>query len=339
MKPANFVLPVLTAITLLTSCGNSMSNQTNIFSEKRVGAWFFPGFGKLEQTFKTTGRIETLNPQWGGISQKGELVINTDPYDGYSKKNTEIVKSNSSNHYINIVNLSGLSSMRSLLESPVKEDKFISDSIKWVKNNDFTGLEVDFELFWEWNSRDKTRYIQFLKKFTANAHANGIKIIADLPALAGSDVEQNIPSGFTYKEIDQIGLDGVTIMAYDAMYGQKPPFPIQPLSWAKRVSQYASSQFLKTPVTIGIPAYGYRTKADQPITKPETFTFEEAQKMKGIKAAQYDKDSGELQWETDGYFYSVNDMTSIRQKIQAFPGQKIMIWQVVGSPMVTPVGS
>jgi spore germination protein YaaH len=337
MKLSKGILPIVSSLVLLTSCGNSMTNQANIFSNKQIGTWFFPGFGKLEQTLKTTGKIETLNPQWGGISQKGELVINTDPADGYSKKNVDLVKTNSTKQYINIVNLTGLTSMRSLLQSPVTEDTFITRSIKWAKDNQFTGIEVDFELFWEWNSGDKTRYIQFLKKFTAQAHVNGIKIIADLPALAGSDVEKNMPSGFTYKEIDQIGLDGVTIMAYDAMYEQKPPFPIQPLSWAKHVSQYATSQFAKTPVTIGIPAYGYRTKVGQPITNPETFTFAEAQKKPGFKTAKREPDSGELQWVEAGYFYSVNDMESIQTKINAFSGHKVMIWQVIDSPMVTPI--
>jgi spore germination protein YaaH len=339
MKLSTAILPIVSSLILLTSCGNTMTNQSNIFSSKQVGTWFFPGFGKLEQTLKTTGKIETLNPQWGGISQKGELIINTDPADGYSKKNVELVKKNSSEQYINIVNLTGLISMRSLLQSPVKENKFIADTLKWVKDNDFTGAEVDFELFWEWNPVDKTRYVQFLKKFTIQAHVNDIKIIADLPALAGSHVEKNMPSGFNYREIDSIGLDGVTIMAYDAMYGEKPPFAIQPLSWAKSVAKYASSQFVKTPVTIGVPAYGYRTKVGQLITNPETFTFLDAQQKKGFKAASRDLESGELQWETDGYFYSVNDMTSIRTKLKAFEGQKIMIWQVIDSPMVSPVGS
>jgi spore germination protein YaaH len=337
MKLSKSVLPIVSSLILLTSCGNSMTNQSNIFANKHVGTWFFPGFGKLEQTLQTTGKIETLNPQWGGISQAGELVINTDPADGYSKKNADLVKKNSSNQYINIVNLSGLTSMRSLLQSPVKENKFISDSIKWAKDNDFTGVEVDFELFWEWNNVDKTRYIQFLKKFTAQAHVNGIKIIVDLPAIAGNDVEKNMPSGFNYNEIDKIGLDGVTIMTYDAMYGEKPPFAIQPFGWAKQVSQYASSQFTQTPLTIGIPAYGYQTKVGQPITNPETFTFAEAQNKKGFKAASRDSESGELQWEVDGYFHSVNDMTSIRKKIEAFSGHNIMIWQIIDSPMVTPV--
>jgi spore germination protein YaaH len=331
------ILPIFSSLILLASCGNSMTNQSNVFSNKNVGTWFFPGFGKLEQTLQTTGKIETLNPQWGGISQKGELVINTNPADGCSKKNVDLVKKNSSKQYINIVNLTGLTSMRSLLQSPVKEDKFINDSIKWVKDNQFTGIEIDFELFWEWNAVDKIRYIHFLKKFVVNTHLHDIKIIADLPTLTNYEVEKNMPSGFNYKEIDQIGLDGVTIMTYDAMYGEKPPFAIQPLSWAKRMSQYATLRFAKTPVTIGIPAYGYRTKVGQPIASPETFTFLEAQKKSGFKTAKRDPDSGELQWVNDEYFYSVNDLESIKTKINAFSGHQVMIWQVIDSPMVTPV--
>jgi spore germination protein YaaH len=329
MKKILYILPFLLLAIIFLSCSMFKPNKTNVFEDKNVGTWFFPGFDKLEENLKTTGKIGILNPQWGGISDNGQLVIDNDPSDGYSQANADLVNKYSDNQYINIVNLTGISSMRSLLQSPEKQSKFIQNSITWVKDNEFTGVEIDFELFWEWTEQDKAQYIEFLKNFSAQAHQQGVKVLVDLPAIS-SDI---LPSGLTYKEVDKTGVDGVTIMTYDAMYGEKPPFALQPLDWAKSVKDFAKSQFTNTEVTFGVPSYGYSSKAGEEIQKPETFSYLEARSKPGFKNAKRDNKSGELQWEKDGVFYSINDLESIQTKIKIFEGEKVMIWQLMDSPM------
>lgn len=131
-----------------------------------------------------------------------------------------------------------------ILKDPAKQDHLINQIILYLKKNEFSMINLDFE-----NISDDAlpNYFEFLKLASSKLHAENLQL-----ALCIS------PHWFELFN-DHIGqaLDLVVLMIYDEHWNSSPPGPIASLSWFEKMFLQLYPQFPSEKILVGIGNYGY----------------------------------------------------------------------------------
>jgi len=134
-----------------------------------------------------------------------------------------------------------------LAEAPLKE-AFIENLLTKIKELNFDGLEIDFEML---NQDDAENYLAFLKELKNRLTPLNLELAVDLEARINNEVTLD------WQRIAETA-DKVRIMAYD--YHSRAtaiPGPISPVGWVQEVLEYALSKIPAQKIFLGLPFYGY----------------------------------------------------------------------------------
>ncbi|MGI6487272.1 MAG: glycosyl hydrolase family 18 protein, partial [Syntrophothermaceae bacterium] len=112
-----------------------------------------------------------------------------------------------------------------LLNSPGNRKNLITNLKKVVKEHNFDGVNIDFEMI---APEDKDSFTGFLKELKAGLGWDKTVSVAVF-ARTG---KENWPTPYDYKALGQV-CDLVVIMAYDYSYNQAGP--VAPLDWCGQV--------------------------------------------------------------------------------------------------------
>lgn len=296
-------------------------------------AWLYSGNCGADTVY-TNNNIPTLNAQWADISNGGALTMQlAQDYNGcaYSLANAADVKANSQEQFLTIVShCSELADFRSLISTQSLIDNFIADSINFLNTTGWTGIDIDFECFYSWTAQDMTNYADFLAQVVQALHLAGYKVNVALNPKSSATTG---PPNLDYTQLAGIPVDMWEIMAYDYMYGLIPGTnaPIQLLSWAGNVYNYAASVFGNNNVTIGIPSYGYHDACGAVTNNP---TYFDTGSITPPANAVYDAASGELTWQTGGECYYLSDQTAMETKrtyLEGLGAKHIAVWAIGGN--------
>lgn len=189
----------------------------------------------------------TVEENGSGISLKGSLQI---------WKDFEAVLPPSIPTYLTI---SGDPNFTYLtLSSESTQHAFISNLLTLLKDNNFTGVDIDFEAL---GSSNRDLFTSFIRNLSAALKPEGKEVHVTVEAR----IANNVP--MDWRALGQIA-DEVRIMAYDYHSRQTgEPGPIAPLGWVKEVVDYAVTVIPIHKVVIGLGNYGYDWTAP---TAPET---------------------------------------------------------------------
>lgn len=131
-----------------------------------------------------------------------------------------------------------------ILKNPAKQNHLINQIILYLKKNEFSMINLDFESF----SDDVfPNYLEFLQLAASKLHAENLQI-----ALCIS------PHWFDLFN-DHIGqsLDLVVLMLYDEHWNSSPPGPIASLAWFEKMFLKLYPQFPPEKILVGLGNYGY----------------------------------------------------------------------------------
>lgn len=135
--------------------------------------------------------------------------------------------------------------------------QFITTVVNRASELGVDGLNLDFEGM---KGSDRTAFTQFVKEFTAAAHAKHLIVSIDLPR---GSVSWNHLTAIDHAEIGKT-VDYVMIMAYDQYYsGSTEPGSVSGLSWAAQgVEEFLSYGIPRDKLVLGIPFYVRQWKLD-----------------------------------------------------------------------------
>ena len=148
--------------------------------------------------------------------------------------------------------------VHTFLHDKAAQDRAIKSLLMLCKQNQFEGIQIDFEGM---SFLDKDDFTQFYQNISNQFHTNGFKIaIAIVPVLTDSPPETAYLRGryekwtgvYDYKKLGESS-DFVTLMAYDHHGGITPPGPMAGITWDKAIIEYALKFIPPEKISLGTP--------------------------------------------------------------------------------------
>jgi spore germination protein YaaH len=148
--------------------------------------------------------------------------------------------------------------LSNLLADPISRKNVVNTIVKLVKDNNFDGIDLDFENFafvdpiatW---ATTQTRWVQFISDLSTALHLQEKILSVTTPPLFDPATGKKGYYLFAWSQIASM-IDQLRIMAYD--YSTSSPGPIGPLLWTTNAVTYAASVVPASKIYIGIPGYG-----------------------------------------------------------------------------------
>lgn len=139
-----------------------------------------------------------------------------------------------------------------LLADPQERAAIIQRLVNLVEQRGYHGIHIDFEAV---NASDAPQLTTFMRELQAQLKPKG-KFVTQAIAARSSDTPTTWGGAYDYAALAQIN-DFLVIMAYDFHYAGGSPGPVAPISWVRRVVDYATTRIPPEKILLGIPLYGY----------------------------------------------------------------------------------
>ncbi|NLY91417.1 MAG: SH3 domain-containing protein [Firmicutes bacterium] len=141
----------------------------------------------------------------------------------------------------------------SLLRSKNARSKAVSEILNLLKENGYSGVNIDFEGV---PVADRPYLTAFFRELATTLHANNFLVTAALPAKTATEEWSAWSGAYDYQAIAPY-LDLAVLMTYDQHYAGGPAGPVAAQPWVDRVLSYALRYFSPQKLVMGIAAYGY----------------------------------------------------------------------------------
>lgn len=151
-----------------------------------------------------------------------------------------------------------------ILASPEKQQDLIQEICRILRQKDYQGVDVDFELI---DPQYAQAYVEFLGALK--------KALGDFPLFVAVAPKINAKQpgifyeGHQYQGIGQVA-DGVLLMTYEWGYPEGDPMAIAPISGVRQVLDYAITEIPPEKLLLGVPTYGYNWKVPRKMGEKAT---------------------------------------------------------------------
>ncbi|MFT3933250.1 MAG: glycosyltransferase [Chitinophagaceae bacterium] len=168
-----------------------------------------------------------------------------------------------------------------ILNNPAKKQRLINDIVKVLTDNNFYGLNVDFE---ELNEATDEPLIAFQKQLYETLHAKGFAVSQDV-----------IPfnDDYNFKELTKYN-DYIFLMAYDQFNDSTGPGPVSSQKWIEAAVDKAAKDIPAEKLILCMAAYGYDWMKYKKDSTPNTVSFQDA-----LKIAR--ESEGKIDFDNDSY--------------------------------------
>jgi spore germination protein YaaH len=240
-------------------------------SPKEV-AGFYPYWNLSKVTELDLTNLSTVYYFALHLKRDGTFNENDPGISGLNSDNGKLLKEkvlqNGARWGVTIVNMSANSITRNI-NNPARQQTIIDNTIKLMKQEGFTALNIDLEYVGRPNDTRKKSFTTFIQKLTDAVHREIPGSTVSLDAFADSVKKPRI---FDMKSLGEI-VDHVIIMGYDFYpLASKVAGPVAPLTGKERhgydVTTSVNDYLSKVPsqkLLLGVPFYGY----DWPTKKDE----------------------------------------------------------------------
>ena len=236
-------------------------STTSIFSDSlgiRAAfyvTWYNQSFTSLK---KNISKINLVIPEWFFIDPDADTL-----YSKMDERAFNLIKASGvkvmpmlSNYYKD--NFNG-ASLHRILNSPTKEKKLIEDLIKVLKQNNFAGVNVDFEELQETHNENLSK---FQKDLYTRLHAEGLLVTQNV---------MPFNEDYNYTELSKFN-DYIFLMAYDEHSETTKAGPICSQKWVEAAVENLCKKVTPSKVVLNIAAYGFDWSKDT----VEKVTYQEA---------------------------------------------------------------
>lgn len=224
---------------------NNLKREVNIGfnqSSSEVFAYYYRSFPEFEENAKL---ITDVALRWFETNANGDLFY--EYQDDYARI-LQFAHANGIKTHASVVFMDQ-AGMHTLLSDPLKRQRLIDQLAQQVAQNNYDGVNIDFEFL---GKDDRNNFTGFLQELKSRLGANKTLSVA---VFACSKSESWL-AGYDYAAIGKIA-DRVVIMAYDYSYKTSAPGPVAPLWWVEAVVDYTKSIIPADKLLLGLPTYGY----------------------------------------------------------------------------------
>jgi cellulose synthase/poly-beta-1,6-N-acetylglucosamine synthase-like glycosyltransferase/spore germination protein YaaH/peptidoglycan/xylan/chitin deacetylase (PgdA/CDA1 family) len=170
--------------------------------------------------------------------------------------------------------------VKRIVNNPTKRERLINDVLKILKQDNFIGVNVDFEDLEQTNDE---AFISFQKELYQRLHANHLLVTQDVIPFNGD---------YDYQQLAKYN-DYLFVMAYDQFSSDTKPGPVAEQKWIEAAIDEATKKIPSQKMILGIGSFGYDWPAG---ARAENVTFQQAlTKAKEHNATiDYDNDTYNL---------------------------------------------
>jgi spore germination protein len=148
--------------------------------------------------------------------------------------------------------------MKSIFDSPENTQRHINSILSVVKNNNYDGIDLDYESL---KLENKEHFLNFVKTLSEELHKNEkILSITVLPKWEDDVYYTGFAETRKVQDWGYIGnyADQVRIMTYDfTPPGNSTEGPIAPIDWMEKVLKYATEKMPRKKIWLGVHLYAY----------------------------------------------------------------------------------
>jgi len=152
-------------------------------------------------------------------------------------------------------------SVHRILTNPFKKQRLIKDLIRLLKQNDFAGVNVDFEELVETGDQ---ALVAFQKELYEKLHANNFLVTQDVVPFNDD---------YNFKALAKYN-DYLVLMAYDESHPESKPGPIGSQRWIQAALDKMTKVVPADKIILGMAGYGYDWKLKSKLV--EELTYQEA---------------------------------------------------------------
>ncbi|PAF23157.1 glycosylase [Terribacillus saccharophilus] len=140
------------------------------------------------------------------------------------------------------------------------KSKFIGHLVHLAAENDFTGINIDFEAIYP---EDRDLYSNLIKDTAKALKEHNIQTMVSVPAKDIDDPADDWSWPYNYEEIGEYA-DYVQVMTYDENGSWSDSGSVASLDWMKRILTFATESINPDKVIMGVPSYGYDWNLSNP---------------------------------------------------------------------------
>ncbi len=234
-------------------------------------------------------KINLVIPEWMFLDPKGDTLVTRIDERGYvvmKQSNVKIMPIISNN--VNRIFRGDL--VKRIIGNPIKRERLIHDILKVLSENDFYGVNVDFE---ELDQTSDEPLIAFQKELYTRLHAKGFVVSQDV-----------IPfnDDYNFTELGKYN-DYIFLMAYDQFNDATGAGPISAQKWIEAAVTQATKKLPAEKIILCMAAYGY----DWIHGTPSNDTVSVVSYQQALTTAR--ESEGKVDFDNDNYnlFYNYYD--------------------------------
>lgn len=234
-------------------------------SAMEVGAWvpWFADETGAERATENIDKIDVVYPFVYEVNPNGTLVNKVDFEDEHWEELLEAAEDEDVPVIPTVAWFDG-EAIDEVLSSRSKRKKHISEIVEMVKENDFAGVNIDYE---QKKSETKNDFSAFLKELNTKLRGKMLTCAIEArtpPDSLYRDVPKNIEYSNDYKAINNY-CDTVEIMTYDQQRADiklneerkgVPYMPVADKAWVEKVIKLAVKDIDEDKILLGVPTYG-----------------------------------------------------------------------------------
>ncbi len=239
-------------------CGKKAAEKKPLTAAKRIEvmAFYEKGWNKLTYGFpslrKHSRDINILMPFWYTLQTDGNLKISA---MGLEPDVIKFMRKHPEVKLMPLINKDPAN--QNALADAKTRDYAINNIVKTVMDNQYAGVNIDFELLPKESRDDLTVFIRDLAK---RLHAQSKMIsVSVMPKLDGLE---EIGAAYDYGALGNLA-DNITIMTYDKHAVSTGPGSVAPYEWVEKNIKEALKSIPANKLTVCVGAYGY----DWPVAK------------------------------------------------------------------------
>ncbi|MFP7492899.1 glycosyl hydrolase family 18 protein [Terribacillus saccharophilus] len=140
------------------------------------------------------------------------------------------------------------------------KSNFIAQLVQTAAENDFTGINIDFEAVYP---EDRDLYSDLIKDTAEALQNDDIQTMVSVPAKATDDAANDWSWPYDYEKIGEYA-DYVQVMTYDEHGSWSEPGSSASMDWVENILTFATETIDPDKVIMGAPAYGYDWNLSDP---------------------------------------------------------------------------
>jgi spore germination protein len=296
MKKCKLLPLILIAALLLPGCSPQKKPLTALFKKRPGVSGFYMNeqgnYNSLSSLKQHAAWLDEVYPLWYHVRADGSIEDEADPSAVKVAKDGGV-------KVLPLINV--IPSNDAVLNDPTATTRAIDNILALVKQNDYDGVNIDFEFIPNSEqqdfSMDRGKLDDFMRRLSEGLKKMGK--VTHMCVLPHVGVSPELAGVYDYSGLAPY-VDKVTIMCYDHSQAGSPPGPVAPFSWVEDNIKTAIKQgFKSSQICLGVATYGYDWPAGQSggFSAPTKEIMQKAA-MKGIQIKWSD------QYEEPYYVYT-----------------------------------